>query len=294
MMDTIPVYKLAVSKFALTEKIPVGSPFWKEFNSSFVNRQLPTDMIMQAVYDGYSITTCHKDNWRTTANYLCGQYLGLDFDLGDKTSSLAYLSTDKFILRYAAFMYSTISHKPEAPRTRVIFLLDQPIMQAKNYALAASALLWLYGSADRACRDAARFFYGSKGCEFEYPNQVLPLAVVKKLIEDYQCTGQVEKHKAANKDFHAPASQMEVQEALTRIPPWQISYDEWVEVLMGLHAEFGAGGLSLALSWADGKDGEVERKFKSFDKSGNEAGCVTIATVFGIAKRFGWQKAMVM
>ena len=37
----------------------------------------------------------------------------------------------------------------EKPRARVVFLLDQPIMQAKNYTLAASALLWVFGTADR-------------------------------------------------------------------------------------------------------------------------------------------------
>lgn len=293
-MNDLPTFKIAVSRYSLIKKIPVGDPFWREFNSSFENKELPTDMLMQAIYDGHPITTCHKDHWRIGKNYLCGQHLGLDFDIGDNTSSIPYLCNDKFIQRYAAFLYSTPSHTDEHPRTRVIFLLDTPIMQAKNYALAASALLWLYGSADSSCRDAARFFYGSKGCSFEYPNQILPLEIVKKLIDDYQTTGNVEKRRSVNKDFRAPASQQEVQEALSRIPPWQISYDEWLEVLMGIHAEFGEGGLSLALSWADGKDGEVERKFKSFDAGGNEAGCVTIATVFGIAKRFGWQKVAVM
>jgi hypothetical protein len=62
---------------------------------------------------------------------------------------------------------------------------------------------------------------------------------------------------------------------------------------MGLHNQFGDGGFSLAESWGDGKQGEVEQKWKSFKQSGNPAGAVTIATVFGIAKRFGWKKERV-
>lgn len=288
------LYKVAISRLPQLNKIPYGDPYWSTFNASFQNRLFEPDMLLQAVYDGHALTTWHCNNWREAKNYSCGQHLGLDFDQGDKTSSMPYLLNDKFIMRYGSFLYSTMSHTPEEPRTRVIFLLDTPIMQAKNYALAAAALLWLFGTADRKCKDACRFFYGSPKCECEYINQVLPLDVVKKLIADYQATGNIEKHKAMNKDFHAPASQQEVEEALRHIRPWDIDYDEWLSILMGIHAAFGESGYSLAEAWADGKPGEVERKWKSFDPCGNEAGTVTIGTVFGIAKRFGWQKAAVL
>jgi hypothetical protein len=35
----------------------------------------------------------------------------------------------------------------------------------------------------------------------------------------------------------------------------------------------------------------VDRKWHSFRPTGNTSGAVTIATVFGLAKRFGWQRA---
>ena len=69
-----------------------------------------------------------------------------------------------------------------------------------------------------------------------------------------------------------------------------IDYDEWVQVLMALHAAYGDAGRALAEDWADGKPGEVSQKWRSFKPTGNTSGAVTIATVFGIAKKFGWQK----
>ena len=158
-------YKIAISNYALSAKIPPGSDLWRPFNASFQNNEVGTDLLMQAVYDGRLITTWHRNNWRHSDNYVCGQHIGLDFDNCDETSSLATLVKDKFILRYGAFVYTTMSHTDEAPRARAIFVLDQPIMQAKNYALAASALLWLFGTADKQCKDPARFFYGSKNCQ---------------------------------------------------------------------------------------------------------------------------------
>jgi hypothetical protein len=163
-------------------------------------------------------------------------------------------------------------------------------MQSSNYVLAVSALLWLYGTADRQCNDAVRFWYGSPGCQFEYLDNVLPLEKLKEIICKYQESGQRELHRMKY-DYHAPTSQQEVERALKMIPPWQIEYDEWVGVLMAIHAEFGDGGYSLAESWGDGKQGEVDQKWKSF-KSDGATGSITIATLFGIAKRFGWKKVL--
>jgi hypothetical protein len=283
--------KLSVSKLSVNKKLPPGDPNWKLFNSSFDNMLLDATGIMQSVYTGHAISTQHKDHWRTSANYICGQHIGLDFDTGDQDSSISKLAADKFISKYASFLYTTISHTPEAPRCRAIFILDQPIMQAKNYTLAASALLWIFGTADRQCKDAVRFFYGAPGCDMLRLDNVLPLDLVKKLIADYQDTGNHQKRKTET-NYQAPADQEDVAAALKLIPAWGIDYDEWVEILMGIHAGFGDDGYSLAASWADGKQGEVEQKWKSFKASGNVQGAITPATIFGIAKRFGWHKGL--
>ena len=280
-------YKVSVSRYALNAKIPYGAPFWKRFNGSFDNRMITVTALLEAIYRGQAITTWHGNNWRTSDNFICGQHIGLDFDTCDERSTLRYLINDKFIGRYAALAYTTISHTDAEPRARVIFLLDTPIQQAKNYTLAAAALLWVFGSADRQCKDAVRFFYGSPGCQFEYLNSTLPLDTVKQLIRQYQETGMTEKRQALKSGYSAPASQQEVADALKYINPWAIDYDEWLAVLMGIHAQFGDGGYSLAESWAAGKQGEVAQKWRSFH--GQEDG-VTIASVFAIAKRFGWAR----
>ena len=283
-------FKIAISSIELRNKIPPQDPLWPKFNASFENEEMDTHEIMDVIYCGQAITTQHKNHWRTAENYICGQHIGLDFDTEDERSTLKTLTQDKFISRHAAFLHTTISHKPEAPRARVIFLLDRPILQAKNYAMAATALLWLFGSADRQCKDAARFFYGAPDCKMEYIGKVLPLELIIHAIKNYQSSGASEKKKVARKDYKTPATQKEVAEALGFIQPWQIGYDEWVEVLMGIHNEFGEDGYQLAEYWADGKQGEVEQKWRSFKTTGNTAGQVTIATVFGIAKKFGWKK----
>lgn len=290
---TINAFALALSEGRYTAKLPPGDPRWRDFNGSFRNTTVEPSQLMDAIYYGHAMTTQHRNGWRSAENYYQGQHIGLDFDSEDKNSTIAHLEADKFVRQYASIIHTTMSHQPDKPRARVVFLLDTPIMQAKNYSLAATALLWLFGTADRQCKDAVRFFYGSPGCEFSFINEVLPLDKVKRIIADYQATGMAERKRATNKNFSAPATQQEAHEALKLIPPWGVSYDEWVSILMAIHAAFGEDGYPLAESWADGKPREVERKWSSFKQSGNTSGAVTVATLFGIAKRFGWRRAEV-
>ncbi len=282
-------YKIAVSDYPLNgKKLIPGDSRWGAFNASFANSELELNDVMDVVYAGKAITTHHKDRWRTSQNYLCGQHIGLDFDTEDERSTLGNLSNDKFIQKYSAFAHTTTSHTPEKPRARVIFLIDTPICQPKNYGLAATSLLWLFGFADRQCKDAVRFWYGAPGCEFAYVGEVLPLEVVKKLIANYQDTGCIERKRAVRRDYLPPASQQEVAEALKLVDPWKVEYDEWVSILMAIHSQFGEAGYELAETWGDGKQGEVSQKWKSFHQEGNVQGAVTIGTLFSIAKRFGW------
>lgn len=283
-------YKVAVSRLSLDHKLPQGDPQWGTFNASFDNLELSSFDVANNIYTGHALTTWHKDNWRNAANYLYGQSIGLDMDTEDERSTLTSLKADKFVAHYASIVHTTISHKPEAPRARVLFLLDQPIMQPANYTLAAAALLWVFGTADRACRDCCRFFYGAPGCDLEYLDNVLTLETVKHLISQYQETGRQEKRNHFIGQFATTPDQQEVADALKLIPSGGIDYDEWLQVLMGIHAAYGDAGLGLAEHWADGKPGEVERKMRSFKSTGNTTGTVTIATVFGIAKKFGWTK----
>lgn len=283
------IYKIAFSTMAPVGKIPPGDPIWSTFNASFENLELDQVGIMDKIFMGHPFTTWHKNKWRHGSNYLLGNHLAVDFDTEDERSTITHLSKDSFIKKYAFLIYTTPSHRPEAPRARVVFLLDTPIMQAKNYTAAASALLWIFGTADRQCKDAARFFYGSRDCDIDWRGQELPLAKVKEIIGQYQASGQLAKKVATSKNYTPTADQQEVAEALKAIPAWGIDYDEWIKVLMGIHQAFGDAGLGLAESWAQGVDKEVQRKWQSFNQKGNIEGAVTLNTVFKMARERGWQ-----
>lgn len=275
------------------KKIPYGDPYWPTFNASFENRDLTQTQIASELYDGHPITTQHKNHWRTSANYLMGQHLGIDFDTEDLRSSLPQLGKDSFIHKYGSMIYTTPSHTPDKPRARIIFLLDTPIKQPINYTLTASALLWIFGTADRQCKDAVRFFYGGKPgvCELDWIGNELPLDIIKDLIKRYQQTGQQARKQLHSRYEPGTASEREVVDALKTIDAIGIGYDEWIAVLMAIHSEFpGANGEAIAESWAQGKPREIEGKWKGFNATGGVLGRVGIGTLFKMAKDAGWVK----
>lgn len=286
--DFTTVYRIAIGP-PVAQKIPPGSPYWKEFNGGFRNLEINQPQLVSMISRGHTFTTWHQNGWRRSDNYLAGQHLGIDFDTEDKRSAIDHLINDPFIKKHAALLYTTPSHTIDAPRARVVFLLDEPIYQAKNYVLAVSSLLWLFGSADRQCKDPCRFFYGA-GPEGSsaWPGNVLPLALVKDMIARYKVTGDREK-RTIQRYTPQTADEAEVQNALKFIPPWGVEYDDWVAVLMAVHSEFpGTNGLSIASAWAQGYPGEVERKWKSFDQAGNVSGRVGLGTLFALAKEHGY------
>src|SRR5690606_26381098 len=79
----------------------------------------------------------------------------------------------------------------------------------------------------------------------------------------------------------------EVIDALRRIPK-EMSYGDWLKVLMAIHSEFpNDRGIQIAEQWSSGYEGEVEQKWRSFGR-GTE---VTIGSLFYLAKQNGWQSS---
>lgn len=285
-------------------KLPPGDKRWADFNDSFEILTLDADGLAREIGAGHAYTAPHKRKhqkleggkksaYRHSLNFLHAQHLAVDFDTEDDRSTLDALSADPFIARYAAFLHTTASHTPDKPRARAVFILDQPIMTAGDYADAMTALVWKYsGHADSSCKDAARLFFGAPLCTVRMIGHVLPLAVVKQLVGQFHAAMEAERARAPRREFTPSTPQLEeVADALRCIPAHGDYHDDWLRVLMAVHSEFpGGDGVGLCESWSPGYPGEIERKFKSFSASGNTRGKVTIATLFHKAKEHGWSR----
>jgi len=79
----------------------------------------------------------------------------------------------------------------------------------------------------------------------------------------------------------------DVKSALSCLPIHQ-SYYDWLRVLMAVHDAFpGSDGVAMIEAWAPGYKGEVQRKFRSFERTAKDG--VSIGTLFHMAKQNGYQ-----
>lgn len=131
-------------------------------------------------------------------NFQLAQHIAVDMDTEDKRSSIDWLMKHEFVRAYASILYSTPSHTDEAPRSRIIFLLDRPITDGAGYKQAIEYIYSLFPGADPSCVDASRFLYGSKNCRIEWmAENELPLSHLRMLyLQSQQNKPQPTKPRA--------------------------------------------------------------------------------------------------
>lgn len=162
--NTTPVFTfhIAINTLYPGIKLPSGDPRWGRYTGNFKPKLHTLATFAADVRAGYSFSPVMKGNYRSQANFLSAQHLVLDFDNGDQSCSLDALGDDPFIRTHAALLYATPSSTPEAPRSRVFFLLDQQVTDTTLYNKMALGLVRHFPSSDQTVGEAARFLYGMK------------------------------------------------------------------------------------------------------------------------------------
>lgn len=138
--------------------------------------------------------TCKKTNW------VGQQLLAVDIDNSEKHEKVPpgfYLSIDDALKRCAAqgippvLLYETLSSAPEWERFRIVWALDAPVTDVKEFESVMGALAFIFSvngqtQIDRSCNDLSRVFYGAKAIRLMQPDAVISrdmLLNTKKLDE---------------------------------------------------------------------------------------------------------------
>jgi hypothetical protein len=241
---------------------------------------------MPALLDGSG------ERWQTNANH--AEVLALDHDDGITIEqALKY----PFISAHCGLLIESNSSTPEHNKFRTVFRLPEPAKGWQQVRLLNKYLAHVVGSADPACKDASRFFFGAMGRSPVLLNEqaVLPASFVEDAIawhreieaaeqrRSEQARKQWERYRANNPEVDIDSL---VLQALESIDP-DCDYCDWIAVGMAL-AGMGDQWLGVWDSWSAGaanyKPREMQAKWKSFrgKKPAPEA-------IFGIAKRYGWK-----
>jgi len=176
-------------------------PITVSVNKNFRNKELVPGATKSAWSTGYTTETLRPIDlyrlvtqgvaWapavfsggRARKNFISAQLIGLDFDQGPDVETLR---RDPFIERYGLFLYPTPTSTPDAPRTRVVFMLSERVDCPTRYEALVRGLLRQFDAyqPDDACKDAARGFYGSTRRGSYYIGNILPIEIAGGLCAD--------------------------------------------------------------------------------------------------------------
>lgn len=283
-------FAVAISSMSLDGKLVDGDDRWGRLNASFVNRWVDPMELGNCIVQGRAYTSWHDPMYRHSDNWQLSQFLAVDMDTGDERSGIRNLANQDFVMGFAAMIHTTPSHTESKPRARVIFLLDRPIVNAGAYSTAAKFLSKILGG-DKVATDPSRFYYGNKQATVEMVRGKLPVDYLYTLYrrdKDRQETSDTSHrhHSSATHSKNQGKNQSptrgrydDVKRLLERIDPMALEYLDWVAAIAAIKHELGDQGISLAISWARGKPGEIERMWKSLrrEQGGNLATFGTLA-----------------
>lgn len=148
------------------------------YATGWVPNELGVDAFIEHVRAGGGFSAHFRNSYRKTSNFICSDVIAADFDKDVRIEEALELPLVK---KHAAFVYTTPSHTVSDHRFRVVFLLDETIEQAEDWADALKGLALKLGS-DTSIKDAARMFFGSTGCDVIKIGRTMPRLEVARLI----------------------------------------------------------------------------------------------------------------
>lgn len=246
---------------------------WKAFNESFEPQLVSATELLGAVGEGRAFACCHNGT-RSAANFYMGQHIGVDIDNppGLPLVTLDHLLRMPFVQGYCTIIYPTLSHTEERPRYRLVFVLDEPIRSREGYMAAAGAVTSRFPTADKACVDSSRLFFGNHRIgdgeeKALYFGNVLPLEQLRVIYTQMVKANLVERMRVPQRSVEQTGDHDldTIMHRLHRLDPYTLDYVEWVKVGGALGREFGDRAFPHFKAWSDrpGKPELTDRKWQS-------------------------------
>jgi hypothetical protein len=129
---------------------------------SFYPAEIKLTQLVTHIVNGGAFTMGEfKSNHRIESEFVSSQLLALDLD--DCPMTIDELEDRYPIIQQSAFlMYPSPSSTVEQPKSRVLFVLDEPVEKGSRWRALQTALIEQFEELkpDTVCKDPARFFYG--------------------------------------------------------------------------------------------------------------------------------------
>jgi hypothetical protein len=193
----VPTFRCGLSQAFYNKALRPGFDK-RAMSKSFVSTEVTPEQLIAHILQGNAWTPAiFMDNRRVKQNFISAQLIGLDFDSG---ISVDDANMELLISEYAALIHPSASSTPEKPKTRVVFILSEPVMEWHRYEALTKAMSkhFSHMMPDEQTKDATRLFYGSdvSGADC-FPAAVLPIKLAGTLCVEhaYQDEWTLEQEK---------------------------------------------------------------------------------------------------
>lgn len=174
----ISALKVAINHHIKNKIARDDSLGWSNATYKFENLEVTPEEFLHSVGAGYAFCAWLTGP-RKSRNFQCMQVLAVDIDSG---LTIEEVLAHSFFQKFGWFIYTTPSHRPDAHRFRIVFLIECPIETEHQMRQLYTGATRMFDG-DRSCTDASRMFYGSENCEIHRVDHVLPMEQVEYLIE---------------------------------------------------------------------------------------------------------------
>lgn len=296
-MET-PTYKVAFSNMKLYEKIERDDPrsgwMMEHLMDSFINMELSQLDVFEKISLSHPFTTWHNGR-KKQENFVAAQLIPVDMDTDDDDSSIETLKLHPIMRAYSFLTYATPSHMVVGPRSRALFLLDEPITTVEGYKIAAKVLYSFFPRCDSSVGEPSKFLYGmtSMDAPHWWNAKVLPIAQLRLWHSQWkmqQPQQETRNRTPLRMEDYRNTDLAVVADALGYVNPWSVDYKTWVGILAALKRQYGDEAQQVAVSWAQGKHNEVERDWANHLQVDRSGPVMTIGSIFHLAKQNGWQR----
>ncbi len=124
------------------------------------------DSLFKVISKGASYRGCVKVGGNSKGDIEYVSFIALDFD--DKEWKESDITGDPFFQKHANMWHRSPSWTDEWHKTRVIIIFDKPLSTDESETLLRY-FLRKYPTADKAAKDAGRWFYGARNADWVFP-----------------------------------------------------------------------------------------------------------------------------
>jgi len=167
-------------------------------NNRIVNHPVDIDIVEFSKQvtspNGKSWIPAYLEGARKNENWKSQSVFALDFDNKDPKTKLQVvnpLSFEQVLERLkdygldCAFTYTTFSHTDDWHKYRVVFQIQEPVIDRNLRDGVQNALMMLFPECDKGCKDACRFFYGGKDIVYTNYDYYLDLDLLFQAADFY-------------------------------------------------------------------------------------------------------------